>query len=680
LWTWGGDGLGTLGLNGIASQSFPTQVGSLTDWAKVGHGGGDGNGNHNGAIKTDGTLWMWGANTFGAVGDGTTAHRSSPVQIGVDTDWTELTRTTFSTAAIKTDGTLWTWGRNDFGQLGDNTLVNKSSPVQTVAGGTNWKQVSAGDSHIAAVKTDGTLWAWGNNGTGRLGLDDLVSRSSPVQVGADTDWDEVHCGFNNTFALKTDGTLWAWGGNGGGALGLNDVANRSTPVQVAGGDWIHVRANLRTAAIKADGTLWTWGDNFNGALGHGISAPSRSTPTQVGVSTNWEFVDVGENNMQATFTGPSSRLYMWGYNAFGQLGLNDVTNRSSPIQVGADGDWSYMAADADHTLAIKMDGTLWSWGLNTSGQLGHNDVINRSSPVQVGALADWAKVVLGEHTAAIKTDSTLWTWGNGSFGRLGHGDATNRSLPTQVGGDMDWASAAASGNHTMAVKTDGTLWAVGGFNSEGTLGLGDTTTRFSPEQVGALTNWASVSLGGTHAAAIKTDGTLWTWGRGDEGQLGSNAVTDRSSPVQVGGETDWAIVSCGDAHTMAIKTDGSLWAWGGNSGQGGSFPNNGSLGLGDVANRSNPTQVGLLMDWARVSAGGYHTLALKTNGTLWTWGGNLFGAIGDGTTANRSSPLQIGTEVEWSDVDSGPISLTSAGLFGLAVVDGRIILVIMCGM
>jgi alpha-tubulin suppressor-like RCC1 family protein len=183
------------------------------------------------ATKTDGTLWAWGFNTRGAVGDGTVISRSSPVQVGSLTNWTTASISGFGNcAAIKTDGTLWAWGYNAQGQLGQNSLGNLSSPVQ-VGALTTWGKVSSGYV-VAAIKTDGTLWAWGFNSSGSVGDGTVINRSSPVQVGSLTDWSLVSSTSGSVTATKKDGTLWAWGGNGVGQLGTNNVVSRSSPVQV----------------------------------------------------------------------------------------------------------------------------------------------------------------------------------------------------------------------------------------------------------------------------------------------------------------------------------------------------------------------------------------------------------------------------------------------------------------
>jgi alpha-tubulin suppressor-like RCC1 family protein len=294
LWTWGNSDAGLLG-TGLAFPaqpytSSPIQVGGTT-WAEVA----DGNpSQHMAAIRTDGTLWLWGSNSVGQLGDNTANNRSSPVQtVSGGANWAQVSLGESHSTAIKTDGTLWTWGLNTYGQLGDNSITTRVSPVQIA--GTTWKQVSGGASHLAAVKTDGTLWTWGAGTFGRLGLGDEVNRSSPVQVGGLTDWDEVHCGYNHTLALKTDGTLWAIGGaNNAGQLGLGSTAHQSSPIQIGvATDWIHVRGGLlQTAAIRFSGTLWTWGDNFNGGLGLN-NTTNQSTPAQVGSLTGWQFVDGG---------------------------------------------------------------------------------------------------------------------------------------------------------------------------------------------------------------------------------------------------------------------------------------------------------------------------------------------------------------------------------------------------
>ena len=200
-----------------------------------------------------GSLWTWGQNNTGQLGDNTIVNKSSPVQtVAGGTNWKQVAYGTNHTAAIKTDGTLWTWGYNNYGQLGDSTIVNKSSPVQTIAGGTNWKQVAGGSVHTAAIKTDGTLWTWGNNGQGQLGDNTGANKSSPVQtIAGGTNWKQVSVGKDNNAAIKTDGTLWTWGSNLNGQLGDNTVANKSSPVQtVAGGtNWKQVACGYYTAAI-----------------------------------------------------------------------------------------------------------------------------------------------------------------------------------------------------------------------------------------------------------------------------------------------------------------------------------------------------------------------------------------------------------------------------------------------
>jgi len=208
------------------------------------------------------TLWTWGFNAFGNLGDNTTVNKSSPITtVAGGTNWKQVACGYYHTAAIKTDGTLWTWGQNKYGMLGDNTNVTKSSPVTTVAGGTNWKQVAGGYRHTAAIKTDGTLWTWGFNSNGQLGDNTAVNKSSPVTTaGGGTNWKQVAGGYRHTAAIKTDGTLWTCGYNYYGNLGDGTTVDKSSPVTTAGGgtNWKQVACGYRhTAAIKTDGTLWT---------------------------------------------------------------------------------------------------------------------------------------------------------------------------------------------------------------------------------------------------------------------------------------------------------------------------------------------------------------------------------------------------------------------------------------
>jgi alpha-tubulin suppressor-like RCC1 family protein len=355
---------------------------------------------------------------------------------------------------------LWTWGLGTSGQLGTNDVTNRSTPVTTFSGGTNWKQVSGGGNHTAAIKTDGTLWTWGYGASGQLGNASLeITTSTPVTTFAGgTDWKQVSVAESHTAAIKTDGTLWTWGRAIFGPLGNAGITNRSTPVTTfAGGtNWKQVSAAGNfTAAIKTDGTLWTWGRGAQGQLGTN-DITTRSTPvTTFAGGTNWKQVSGGNNHTAAIKT--DGTLWTWGSGFSGRLGTNDVTNRSTPVTTFAGGtNWKQVSSGTSHTAAIKTDGTLWTWGYGSSGPLGTNDTTSRSTPVTTFAGgSSWKQVSAGNsHIAAIKTDGTLWTWGNGGYGQLGNATISDILTPvTTFAGGTNWKQVSGGFNHTAAIKS-----------------------------------------------------------------------------------------------------------------------------------------------------------------------------------------------------------------------------------
>jgi len=382
----------------------------------------------------------------------------------------------------------------------------------------------------------------------------------------------------------------------------------------------------------------------------------KTAPTVVGptdgeggtASGIWTLDQAADYEKQGLWPKPvlPRELWVWGRNQFGQLGqgTSGATNYSSPVQVGSLTDWLKLAGSQYYgILTTKSDGTAWSWGAGASGQLGQGSITNYSSPVQIGALTDWTKSIsMGFYSpnGGIKSDGTLWLWGTGSYGALAQGNTTNYSSPVQVGALTTWLQFSAGYYFGGAVQTDNTLWTWGRSNNYGQLGHNNKINYSSPKQVGALTNWLEVSIGHRTAGAIKTDGTLWMWGRNDKGQVGDGSITDRSSPVQIGALTTWSKLESAYEHTLALKTDGTLWAWGNN--------NTGQLGQGNTTNYSSPVQIGALTNWSQISGAIYSSMALTTAGTIFGWGWNTKGQLGVGDITNRSSPTQVGALTTWT--------------------------------
>ena len=346
----------------------------------------------------------------------------------------------------------------------------------------------------------------------------------------------------------------------------------------------------------------------------------------------------------------SGTLWAWGEGSNGQRGSGASTDMSSPVQIGALTTWGATSGKPqwrNTAHAIKQDGTLWGWGYNATGTIGAGTVVTRNSPVQIGSLTTWSRAAGGSyHSIFLSTAGKLYaTGGSNNKGATGLGNNTNYSSPVQIGSLTTWAYPTAAQYNSGCVKTDGTLWTWGS-GAEGQSGRGDILNISSPEQVGSLTNWSKVVMfrGGT-SAAIKTDGTLWTWGDGGAGALGDGTVVNKSSPVQVGSLTTWAYVACGEQHKIAIKTDYTMWGWG--TGQ--------KIGYisdpgGFTVNQSSPVQIGTERAWWRVSCTADSSSAVAKDGTLWSWGGGAHGRLGNGAVSNVNSPIQIGTDTDWYDV------------------------------
>jgi len=711
LWMWGYNGQGQLGNGNTTGYSSPKQVGSLTNWRQVSVSG-DGGNNHVLAVKTDNTLWAWGYNGNGQLGTSNTTAYSSPKQIGALAIWAGVVAGYTFSLAVDTSGRLWSWGNNtSYGMLGLNNTTNYSSP-KLVGSSNNWStQLFTGNQYsAAAIKTDGTLWMWGYNGYGELGTNNTTGYSSPKQIGALTTWRQLGMGqwtsVQHTIGLTADGKLWAWGYNGNGQLGLGNGSNYSSPKQVGtNSNWHAIgvsgqstygvqTTNLFVPNPPTSLTATTLNANtfkltfttpaFSGMpqtftstiQPGGGNQTSQSTTlyyynnTAAGIgqtAINYAFTAttinaVGSSGVSAVSNSVTGTTYLsvWGYNNYGQLGLNNVTSYSSPKNLGTYAGWGWQYGristasmnNGYNSAAITNDGTLFMWGYNNYGQLGTNTSNNYSSPVQIGASNNWAYIATDQHTLAVDTGGRLWSWGYNGYGQLGLGNTNNYSSPKQVGALTSWTKVYTGYYNSFAIKNDGTVWAWG-YSGSYQLGLGNSTNYSSPKQITGIGGATHVATGFTYTMVLAGN-SGYGWGVQNNPNYylffaGSSGTYTTPQPMTYGpgsgGVWQWLAASKypggGYATSLGVDTSGRLW-WAGNSG------NYGIAGVNSVnAANTSGTQVGALTNWWWVQCGDYHAVGMTTSGTIYSWGYNGSGQLGLGNTNSYSSPKQVGTLSNW---------------------------------
>lgn len=441
--------------------------------------------------------------------------------------------------AVKLDGTLWCWGRNSAGQLGLGDTENRYLLTQ-VGADRDWMNVAAGAEHTCAIreKNDArTLWCWGDNAYGQLGAGSDPRKISPVQIGSDVDWAMVESGSNHTCAIKINHTLWCWGANTYKQLGaVSAIDKPDYPLRVGdGNDWDQVAlGNSHTCALKISGGVWCWGDNGFGKLG---ATGDGKTQLQVESNISWVFIALGGDH--ACGIKSDTTLWCWGKNRTGQVGNKSTENQLIPVNVGEG--WSTVALGASHTCALRIDGTPWCWGANDYSQLHTGDKIYRPDPTKIGSGFSWHAVSLGDnHTCVLTQEKVLGCWGHNAYGQLGEGSTRDLMAPilvTNVG--QDWESVSTGWYHTCGIKRDKSLWCWG-FHSQ-------------PYPVGGTGQWVSVAVGMTMTCVVHINGSLYC---GD-----SLAGMTQLSPVyQYPSETGtWSKVVAYMGTVCAVKPDRTLW-------------------------------------------------------------------------------------------------------------------------
>lgn len=640
LWGWGDNSSGIIG-NGstVNPQLTPIQVTTDTNWKSISVGDA-----HTMAIKTTGTLWTWGINDRGQLGNGTTTNVATPIPTGSAASfnqWKSVSASRRYTLGLLNDGTMWAWGENAIGQLGNGTTIDQNIPIQ-VGTDTNWAEISAGYYHRLAIKNDGTLWAWGINQVGALGNGTTTDSNAPIQIGTDTDWVKISAKYNHSAAVKSDGSLWVWGRNNFGQLGDGTNTNQLSPMMV---DCNQILAN-NDAYSPIDGSIGgtTATVLLNDALNGNPVTTSQVSVTMVS-ATNPN-LSINGAGVITIASGTAAGTYTLTYQICELAVSSNCDTATATIVVSAPMVcWDKFSLGGGHTLSIKTDGTLWAWGASNFGQLGDGTLVNKNYPVQIGSDNDWRFIATGGTCShAIKNNGTLWAWGNNEYAQLGDGTYTNTNIPIQIGSDTNWKSISDGDNHVLAVKSNGTLWAWG-LNSFGALGDGTHIARTAPVQIGSATDWESCRAGGAaFSIARKTNGSLYLWGYNYGGQLGNGTNTSLDIPTLLDNNSWSTMYGAGSTYSIAMQS-GTIYSWGDNT--------YGTLGDGTNTSTNTPSAIGTDTDWSFVDSGYYYAIAKKNNGTIWTWGYNFAGQLGTGNNADSNSPIQMNTDTDWNKIYAG---------------------------
>jgi alpha-tubulin suppressor-like RCC1 family protein len=647
--------------------------------------------NYSLALRSDGTLWAWGADSYGSaisgqLGIGNAPDQWYPVQVSSSTSVIGIAAGTYHSLAVTTDGRVWAWGRNTYGQLGISGTVNNPNFVNTpqlVIGGTNVVAVAAGAYHSVALTSGSAVLAWGDNDGGQLGINSQNNQPTPVQVSGSSGLagvTAIAAGAHFTMALTSGSSVWVWGDNTWDQCcqGSSDYGFYSVPIEVINSQITNIVAiaagDNHALALQSNGMVWTWGDNQYGELGGGNSIPlDSSAPVQVLTSTGTL------TGVVSIAAGPGFSIAVkndgtvWSWGELGDSGLlGSGSNNVATQLIGVSG--AVFAAASYHALIAGTYGSVMAEGQNSNGELGVGICTSSTTPLLSTALLvpqppqpafspDSGFYTGAQNVTVSCTNGTIFYTTDGSTPGPTNGSVIASGSQVAIMGPTILRAVAVTGNISGPIKsaayhmgyqmitggeqsvlldTNGTVYTWGA-NTDvgiGLLGLGWIgDDQVLPQLVAGLSGSASAiaASAATTGAVVNSGtnlGTVWMWGdNSDHECLPASSTFSFYTPVQVPGITGATSLSCDWTHTAAVTGSGTVLSWGDNT--------DGELGNGTTDSETAPVTVSGLSGVASVATGPYYTLALLSNGTVYAWGYNVYGQLGNNSTSNSSSPVQV---------------------------------------
>jgi alpha-tubulin suppressor-like RCC1 family protein len=663
---WGDNSVGQLGTGARLMSTTPIQVAGVPAASAASAGVG-----HVLVLAQDGTVWAWGDNTYGQLGDGTQIPRNVPVNVQGLANITQVAAGGLHSLALRKDGTVWAWGLNTAGQVGDGTTTNRAIPVQ-VQGLGPVVSISAGLNHAVVLQADGRVFAWGDNSQSQI--DGLGQGTYPIPHGVEGFGviSSIAASGTTSFAVATNGWVYWWGSmrnhSTGGTPGVSRIQSLTNIATVSGG----ATATQHVLFIFSSGLVQLYNDStqtVTGLLGQtaqtfvtvaGLGAPGMQ------VTAGGDYVDpditiASPGGAFATMLLTDNTVSSLGLNTFGQLGNSSDQSTPSGVAVPGIGGTVSVASGNAFALAVKSDGTVWIWGDNVYGELGDGTNFGTSVPVTNPALGNATAIAAGyAFDVTLNSDGSVSAWGDNSLGQSGNGTRfAKQSAPAAVIGLAGMTAVAAGMTHGLALDTDHTVWSWGD-NATGQLGRATTNSGINGANAGLVggqitdfVDGMAIAAGDQYSLVLKTDGTVWTWGADLTGQTGCTTfqppcTVDPTVPRQVAGLANIVQIAAGIDFALALRNDGTVFSFGSDS--------NGQLGNGFILPQSTQnaaTAVKELPPATAIAAGARHALALQANGAVWAWGWNNLGQLGRGNTNDIAVPATVAIATAATAIGAG---------------------------
>lgn len=638
-------------------------------------------------VTTGGALKCWGPNTSGGAANGSTNPQATPFTVGAGFASVSMTSPSgFGGCAIKTDFSLYCWGTNLHGRIGNGNTTIQTSPV-LIDAGTGYSYVKTAQNFTCGITTLGALKCWGINSAGQVGDTTMTAnRQSPTLVDAGTQYSKVSFNGLSTCGITTTGVLKCWGTNGQGQLANGGTADNATPAEVdTGVNYSQIEVSSTVCGRTTTNVVKCWGANTSGTVGDGTTI-NRTSPVVIDAGTTYSLIQVSHSALVCGIVAVTGFVKCWG----SAVGNEAVLNSTTPLLISSNEVFSKLGYSMDVFHAISTSGDVFLWGdygnrprafgqgfnytpklmdpearfteltprcrIDISGGLwclgASESSLSSNTYTRIDPTETYSKVsTYLSNACGLTTSGKVKCWGDNLNGEVGNGTKVEQKTPYEVDAGFTHKAVAVGRLSSCLIRTSGALYCWGSPSTYHSVGNGSTSDTLTPVPIDSGTSYDSVSLD-YHGCAITTTGVLKCWGYNQRGQVGNSSTTTQPTPTVINAGTSYLEVKAIDRHTCGITSTNALHCWGRNT--------NDEVGDGSGINRTAPVVVDSGVSYKHIGTGKYlHTCAITTGNVTKCWGSAGRGALGANTNSNPT-PVAIAADPTLKHLTTG--SEMSCGL------------------